>query len=155
MIMLKTISQFIDELISGADRKPEFTEDEARLAAAALLVHACRIDGTVEEAETRRLHDVLKERYKLNEEDLHTLIVTAERRERDAIDLYGFTSKLKHALSEEERIGLIEMMWQIAYANGKVHAFEDNLIWRTAELLGVSSRARIAARKKVEAQQAP
>lgn len=153
--MFKSISQFIDDLVSGNDGQPEFTEDESRLAAAALLVHACGIDGKVEEAETRRLHDVLKARYGLSEEDLRTLIVKAERRERDAVDLYGFTSKLKHALSEEDRIKLIEMMWEIAYADGEVHSFEDNLIWRTAELLGISSRARITARKKVEAQQAP
>jgi len=96
---------------------------------------------------------VLKDQYELSDEQLHELVVAAERSERDAVDIYSFTSKLKKALSEEDRLQIIEMMWEIAFADGEVHGFEENLIWRTAELLGISSRERIRARKKVEAQQ--
>jgi len=80
-------------------------------------------------------------------------MVAAERSERDAVDIYSFTYKLKKALSEEDRLQIIEMMWEIAYADGEVHGYEDNLIWRTAELMGIPSRERIRARKKIEAQQ--
>ena len=152
--MIKTLGQVLDNLMSG-DSAQEETErvDDTRLAAAALLVHASTIDGYVEEAETERLQSVLKDRYGLSDDQLHELVVAAERSERDAVDIYSFTSKLKKALSEEDRLDIIEMMWEIAYADGEVHGYEENLIWRTAELLGVSSRERIRARKKVEAQQ--
>jgi uncharacterized tellurite resistance protein B-like protein len=152
--MIKTLGQVLDNLMSG-DSAQEETErvDDTRLAAAALLVHASTIDGYVEEAETERLQSVLKDRYGLSDDQLHELVVAAERSERDAVDIYSFTSKLKKALSEEDRLDIIEMMWEIAFADGEVHGYEENLIWRTAELLGVSSRERIRARKKVEAQQ--
>ncbi len=152
--MIKTLGQVLDNLMSG-DSAREETErvDDTRLAAAALLVHASTIDGYVEEAETERLQSVLKDRYGLSDDQLHELVVAAERSERDAVDIYSFTSKLKKALSEEDRLDIIEMMWEIAFADGEVHGYEENLIWRTAELLGVSSRERIRARKKVEAQQ--
>jgi len=140
--------------MSGDSTKDETDDiDNTRLAAAALLVHASTIDGYVEEAETERLQAVLKDRYGLSDDQLHELVVAAERSERDAIDIYSFTSKLKRALSEEDRLDIIEMMWEIAYADGEIHGYEENLIWRTAELLGVSSRERIRARKKVESQQ--
>jgi len=152
--MIKTLGQVLDNLMSG-DRAEENTDtvDDTRLAAAALLVHASTIDGYVEEAETERLQSVLKDRYGLSDDQMHELVVAAERSERDAVDIYSFTSKLKKALSEDERLQIIEMMWEIAYADGEVHGYEENLIWRTAELMGISSRERIRARKKVEAQQ--
>lgn len=153
--MIKTLGQVLDNLVSGDEAKPGKDEeiDDTRLAAAALLVHASTIDGYVEEAETKRLQAALKERYALSDDQLHELVVAAERSERHAVDIYSFTSKLKKELSEEDRLQIIEMMWEIAFADGEVHGYEENLIWRTAELLGISSRERIRARKKVEAQQ--
>lgn len=152
--MIKTLGQVLDNLMSGDSAKEDAdTTDDTRLAAAALLVHASTIDGYIEEAETERLQSVLKDRYGLSVDQMHELVVAAERSERDAVDIYSFTSKLKKALAEEERLEIIEMMWEIAFADGEVHGYEENLIWRTAELLGISSRERIRARKKVEAQQ--
>ena len=72
----------------------------------------------------------------------------------EAVDLYGFTSVLKRTTDEEERLAIVEMMWEIVYADGHVHEFEDNTIWRVAELLGVSTRDRMTLRHKV-AQTAP
>ena len=152
--MIKTLGQVLDNLMSG-DRPEGETDgpDATRLAAAALLVHASTIDGYVDEAEADRLQEVLKAHYELSDEQMHELIVAAERTERDAVDIYTFTSKLKKALPEEDRLRIIEMMWEIAFADGEIHGYEENLIWRTAELLGIPSRERIRARKKVEAQQ--
>lgn len=152
--MIKTLGQVLDNLLSGDGAKADPDDiDDARLAAAALLVHASTVDGYVEETETAQLQALLKAHYQLSDEQMHELIVAAERSERDAVDIYSFTSTLKKALSEDERLKLIEMMWQVAYADGEVHHYEANLIWRTAELLGVPSRERIRARMKVEAQQ--
>ena len=152
--MIKTLGQVLDNLMSDDSAKEDADPiGDTRLAAAALLVHASTIDGYVEETESERLQAVLKQRYGLSDEQLHELVVAAERSERDAVDIYSFTSKLKKALSEEERLEIIEMMWEIAFADGEVHGYEENLIWRTAELMGISARERIRARKKVESQQ--
>ena len=61
--------------------------------------------------------------------------------ENEAVDLYRFTSVLKRQMSEDERIRVIENLWEIVFADGASHEFEENLVWRVAELLGVS-RAR-------------
>ena len=77
------------------------------------------------------------------------LIAQATTAEQDSVDLYQFTRLLNGTLDEEGRARIIEMMWQVAYADGHVSEFQDNLIWRAADLLGVSSRERIALRQRI------
>jgi uncharacterized tellurite resistance protein B-like protein len=100
------------------------------------------------------LRQILQARYELSDEETSELIAAAQQRDEEAVDLYGFTSVLKRTTNEEERLAIIEMMWEIVYADGHVHEFEDNTIWRVAELLGVSSRDRMILRHKV-AKNAP
>ena len=73
------------------------------------------------------------------------------RRNRSRIDLYHFTSLLGRSLDEEGRRRVVEMMWEIVFADGRVTEFEDNLIWRAADLLGVSTRERVELRQRVGA----
>ena len=80
------------------------------------------------------------------------LIEQAAVADEKAVDLYHFTRLLNGSLDESERLRLIEMMWTIAYADGRASEFDDNLIWRVADLLGVSSTERIALRHRVAAQ---
>ena len=75
----------------------------------------------------------------------------ATEAEQEAVDLYHFTSLLNRSLDEDGRRRVIEMMWEIVYADGRVSEFEDNLIWRAADLLGVSTRERIELRRRVAA----
>ena len=77
------------------------------------------------------------------------MVEEATRRDNEAVDLYGFTSVLKAKLSEEERVDVIEMLWRAVFADGVVNEFEDNMVWRTAELLGVSARDRMVLRRRV------
>lgn len=126
-----------------------FASDDARVAVAALLVHMIRIDGVVTEDETVSVRAALDAQFGLSGDVLDDVIAEATRRDDEAVDLYGFTSTLKLKLSEEERIEVIEMLWRAVFADGVVNELEDNMVWRTAELLGVSSRDRMILRKRV------
>jgi uncharacterized tellurite resistance protein B-like protein len=90
-------------------------------------------------------------RFSLDDRDADALIDAAVTADNEAVDLYGFTSVLKRHLDDAGRERIIEMMWELVFADGKVHEFEDNLIWRVAELLGVSSQARIRLKQSVRA----
>lgn len=140
--MLRAIRDLIAEL-SGETAHKTFAEDDQRLAVAALLCHLVMIDGVATDAEKTTLRSVLAERYGLSDEDTDALVEEAKQRDDEAVDLYGFTSVLKRALDEEGRRKVIAMMWETVYADGAVSEFEDNTVWRVAELLGVSSRERI------------
>ncbi|ESR23895.1 TerB family tellurite resistance protein [Lutibaculum baratangense] len=135
--------------LGGSPAEESFAEDDPRIAAAALAVHAIAIDGEVDEEERRKLRAVLSEQYHLDDEETEALIKEARRRDLEAVDLYTFTSVLKRSLDEEQRVEIVEMLWRLVYADGQVHEFEDNLVWRVAELLGVSARDRMLLRKQV------
>ena len=144
--MFDAFKSFIAELRSGHKHPDRFDENDYRLAAAALLIHAAAIDGNVSVAERNMLHALLKQRFGLDDTSTDKLVEVATVAEHEAVDLYHFTSVLNRSLDEDGRLRLIEMMWQIAFADGRVTEFEDNLIWRAADLLGVSSHERIALR---------
>jgi uncharacterized tellurite resistance protein B-like protein len=152
--MLNALKSFVRELTFGANVDKTFAEDDKRLAAAALLFHLIDIDGVIEDSESDKLREILQKHYDLNDKQTTELIAAAKQRDEEAVDLYGFTSVLKRTTDEAERLAIVEMMWEIVYADGHVHEFEDNTIWRVAELLGVSTRDRMTLRHKV-AQTAP
>jgi len=96
----------------------------------------------------------LKSRFALDDAATEELIDVGTLAENEAVDLYHFTSLINRSLDEAGRIGVVEMMWEIVFADGQVNEFEDNLMWRAADLLGVSSRERIAARQRVAGEKA-
>jgi uncharacterized tellurite resistance protein B-like protein len=153
--MFSAFRKFLSELTEGDKHPSRFDENDYRLAAAALLVHAAVIDGEVTEAERAKLHQVIKRCFELDEETANELIIEATEAEQQAIDLYHFTSLLNRTLDHEGRRRIVEMMWEIVYADGRVTEFEDNLLWRAADLLGISSRERIELRRDVAGARAP
>ena len=141
--MFAGFRKFLSEVSEGDKHPAHFAHNDYRLAAAALLVHAAAIDGDVGDAEREKLHTVIKRQFALDEATTDELVAEATEAEHEAIDLYHFTSLINRSLDEEGRRRVVEMMWEIAYADGDVDEFERNLIWRAADLLGVSSRERI------------
>jgi uncharacterized tellurite resistance protein B-like protein len=146
--MLEALKNLFGEL-TGGTRRQQFADNDYRVAAAALLVHAAAIDGTISAPEREKLHVVLKARFGLSDAGTAALIDEGTRAEADAVDLYHFTSLIGRALDEEGRARVVEMLWQIVYADGRLNEFEDNLVWRAADLLGVSSRERVEIRRRV------
>ncbi|MFN3658228.1 MAG: TerB family tellurite resistance protein [Pseudolabrys sp.] len=142
-------------LFGEGEEKPRFEGNDYRLAAAALMVHAATIDGALAPAERARLLAVVRQRFNLGEAAADELIETAIAAEQQAIDLYQFTARLNRALDEQGRARVVEMMWEIVFADGAVTEFEDNLIWRAADLLHVSRNERIALRERVAAARNP
>jgi uncharacterized tellurite resistance protein B-like protein len=147
--MLGSLRKLIADFGADEGETARFGEDDYRLAAAALLVHAAAIDGGMSEAERAKLNALLKQRFGLDDDDVAELVEQAIAAEREAVDLYRFTARLDRTLDERGRARLIEMMWQIVFTDGAVTEFEDNLIWRAADLLHVSRHERIALRDRV------
>ncbi len=147
--MFDALRTFIAEVTGAEGADKSFGEDDYRLAAVALLVHTANVDGQTDLAEQRRLKAIIEERFGLDAKATAELIQQAEQSDRDAVDFYQFTSVLKRVLDEEGRLKIIEMMWEIAFADGAIDELEDNTIWRVAELLGVSTRDRVLLRQRV------
>ena len=147
--MFEAFRKFLSDVTDGGKHPTHFAENDYRLAAAALLVHAAAIDGDLSDAERNKLHAVIKRRFDLDDATTDVLVAEATEAEHEAVDLYHFTRLLNRSLDEDGRRRMVEMMWEIAYADGRVGEFEDNLLWRAADLLGVSAQDRIELRQRV------
>jgi uncharacterized tellurite resistance protein B-like protein len=150
--MFESFRNFISEFVDGEKHPSQFGDDDYRLAAAAMLVHAAAIDGEMSQSESNKLHAVIKQRFSLDDAATQELIDKATAAEHEAVDLYHFTHQLNRALNEEGRARIVEMMWEIVYADGKRDELEDNLVWRAADLLGVPPRERVLLRRQVSGE---
>jgi len=150
--MFDAFRKFLSECMAGDKHPGRFEENDYRLAASALLVHAAAIDGEVSEVGREKLHAVIKRRFELDEAATDELVAEATAAEHDAVDLFHFTSLINRSLDEAGRRRVVEMMWEIVFADGRISEFEDNLLWRAADLLGISSRERIELRQQVAAR---
>jgi uncharacterized tellurite resistance protein B-like protein len=147
--MFETFKSFISDFVEGEKHPSQFADNDYRLAAAALLVHAAAIDGEISQRERDKLHNVIKQRFALNEQAADELIAKATEAEHESVDLYHFTRLLNRSLDEPGRVRVIEMMWEIVFADGQRDELEDNLLWRAADLLGVSPAERIELRRRI------
>lgn len=138
------------QLLAGAETRP-FADhpDELQIAVAALLVEAARMDDRFDAAERAAIERLLAERFELSAEATQRLLATAERTADQSAQLFRFTRLMVERLSPEERIRIIEMLWEVAYADGVLDPDEDALLRRVAGLIYVSDRDRGAARKRV------
>lgn len=148
--MFDTLRQFIADVVSpGAHENQAFDDTGYRLAATALLIHVISLDGEPTAVEKAKLHSLIESRFGLDPGTADRLIAAATLEEGTAVDLYHFTSVIMRAVNEEGRLRLVEMMWELVFVDGKVSEFEENVVWRAADLLGVSSRDRINLKRRI------
>lgn len=138
------------EALTRIFSKPEteVPEHEPQLAVAALLVHLAAVDGQMNPAERAVIKAALTEAYDMDEAEVEQLIREATVRDAEAVDFYRFTSALS-SLELEERLEIIAMMWRVVFTDKANHELEDNMVWRVAELIGVSSRDRTVLRSRI------
>lgn len=150
--MFERFLSFLKELPSaGAEAG---SADDPRVAMAALLYHVMDADGVRQDVEWDRIKELLGAHFDIDGKQLDDLVKAGEQADREAIDLYAFTSVLNRHLDEAARIDFIRLMWNVVYADGVLHELEDNILWRVAELLGVDRRDRVIARQEA-ARRAP
>lgn len=136
----------------GTKSKKPRKKSDMELAAAALLVEAAVLDGTFDADERATIERLLKGHFNLNDADVTNLILDAQSTIEDANELYTLARTVKEGLEISERTAIIEMLWEVAYADGELHDYESNLVRRLAGQLYVSDRDSGEARKRVLAK---
>ena len=153
--MLDGLRQFIADVVSPhASGNRALDENGYQMAATALLIHVISLDGEPSELERRKLHSLIESRFALDPGTADQLIRSATLVEGEAVDLYHFTSVIMREVDEEGRLRIVEMMWELVYADGEVSEVEDNVLWRAADLLAISSRDRIELKHLVASRRA-
>ncbi len=138
----------IKSLLFSPDVPPEDDTDPLAAAAAALLIEAAVMDGEFDADERATIAELLARRFDLAQDEVTALIAEGERTVEASVELYGITRVLKDGLDHDGRIELMEMLWQVVYADGQVHDYEANLVRRVAGLLHVPDKEAGEARKK-------
>ena len=128
---------------------PAARHDDAHVAAAALMVEAARLDGSFTDVERDRIQKLLVERFQLTPWLAAELLARAEHTATESVAWQGFTQAIKDGLAPEERIGVIEMLWEVVYADGTLHDYEASLLRRVTGLLYVGDRESGEARLRV------
>ncbi|MDE0051102.1 MAG: TerB family tellurite resistance protein [Rhodospirillales bacterium] len=126
--------------------------DAPKLAAAALLVEAACMDGHFDGDERDAVCAALGGHFGLSESEAETLIEEAEAAHHEATDLHRFTRTINDRYDHGDRLAVMEMLWEVVYADGRLHAYEANLIRRVGGLLHITDRERGEARKRVLAR---
>lgn len=142
---------FADLIRRLTDPAPERLPDaDARLALGALLVRIARADGQYSAEEARRIDRILGTRYALSDGAAAALRADCEVMEAEAPDTVRFTRAIKDAVAYEDRIAVIEALWQVVLADGRREAEEDSLLRLVANLLGITDRDSAMARQRVD-----
>lgn len=143
-------ADFLTRLLAPAPQPLQ--DSDARLALTALLVRLAHADGHYEVAEIERIDTIIQARFGLDLEGAKSLRRDAETLEGEAPDTVRFTRAIKDAVPYDDRLGVIEALWQVALADGVREAEEDALLRLVANLLGINDRDSALARQRIEAR---
>lgn len=150
--MLRVLKDLFDSLAPAPSAAAGGGEHALHLAAAVLLVEVMRADPDTSDAERRAVMAALRRKFALAEDELARLVELADATARTSNDFFAFTSTINDRFSHEQKVMMIEYMWQVAYADGDIAANENHLISKVAGLLHVTHGEYIAA--KLHAKQA-
>jgi uncharacterized tellurite resistance protein B-like protein len=148
--MLADIRKFLDKHLS-----PTATAANDRhtieVATAALLAEIVRLDGSAQAAERDAALRAVRGKFGLTAPEAQTLIDLAEKEAREANDYYQFTSIINKRFTQPQKIRVVELLWEVAYADAAATPIEEHVIRRLADLLCVDHRDYITAKLKARA----
>ena len=153
--MLKSLERLLASLLpvpSPGGGAPATDEHALQLAAAVMLVEVMRADAGISAAEREAVQSALAEKFALSPQEAATLAELAQETARTSIDLYAFTSRIHEHFEMPRKLQMIEMMWRVAYADGRLGEHERHMIWRIADLLHIPQGALHHARQRAMPQ---
>ena len=148
--MKKILLQFLS--ISVEETSHQDIDHALRVATAVLLVEIARADFVVAAAERQRLRQLLEQQFELSASELDALLDEAEEDADRLVSIQHTTRLLNEHYDHAMKRRVVEMMWQLVYADGEKSHYEEHLIRQVADLLYLSQSEFIQARHKAEAE---
>ena len=143
--MIDAISEFFRDRLQ-IQKDSDGTEDAVRLAAAALLFEAAMSDYDLGEEERTTIQQLVREQFDLDDTDASVLATLAQQRVRESVGLHGFTSLINQHWSEKDRLNLVEQMWRVVYADGRLDDHELHLMRKIQRLLHIPQKDFVSAK---------
>ncbi len=138
--MLDSINSFFDKYLKSSDQETdsEHNVDQLQLASAALMIEVSKADHNIDDVELVKISEILESKFSLAKETLNELFEMAKVEADNATSLYQFTTLINDSYSPEEKISLIKNMWEVAFIDGDLDKYEENIIRKVSDLLYVS-----------------
>ena len=151
--MIAKIKRFFEQHIIDADTMDDGElEHQLQLACAALMIEVLYADYSIDEDELEALHKALQDNFNLTRGEASSLVQLAEEQRARATDYYQFTSLINQYYTQQQKRKLVTRLWQMAYADHKVHKFEEHLVRKLADLLHVPHSAFIQSKHRASAK---
>jgi len=149
--VIEAIKSFFENKLTSSDAEeaPGSVVSRIDLTCAALLVEVMNSDHELDEREQQEFMAVLQQSYNIAESDLEELTQLAKDEAFEATSLYEFTKLINDSYDYEQKVGLIENMWRIAFSDKRLDKYEDHLIRKVSELIYVSHSDFIKTKLKV------
>ena len=147
--MINRLQAFIEKYLPDNNNQEKPLEHRLQLASAALMVEVIHVDEQVTGIEQDKLRELISSRFELDDDEIEALIDLAHDKKHDATDYYAFTSLINTHYSQQQKITLIEDLWQLSYADDELDKYEEHLIRRLAELLHVPHSEFIKTKHRV------
>lgn len=144
--MLDSIREFFERNFAAPDASQN--KHTIELATAALLLEVSRADGEISSDERDATARALQGKFHLTQAETTALLQLAEAEVREASDTFQFTSLVNQRFTRDQKIRVVELMWEVAYADGGRDVFEDHMIRKLADLIYVDHGDYIAAKLK-------
>lgn len=147
--MLRTLKELFNSFMpADAVGAGGHTEDTLQLATAVLLVEVMRSDAQVGADERTAILEALGARFSLDESARNSLLELAEHTSAEAVDFHRFTSRINTGFDATEKVRVIELMWQVAFADGHLSSHENHLMRKIADLLHISHADYVLAKQR-------
>lgn len=123
--------------------------DDIRVATCALFLELASIDNEFSEEERQQILAMLQTEYGLSEQHAIELAENANRELKGSVDVWQFTNQINENYSDEEKLRVVELLWKLVYADGRMDEHEDYLMHKLGKLLRLQHKQLIAAKLKV------
>jgi len=142
--------KFLEKMKQSGPSAQNVSDYDIMVATAGLFLEIVNADFKVDAKEEVQLRELLKNRFRLSEADLNELIAYAHQDREKRQDIWQFASRLKDHLPREKRLEILRDLWRLIYADGRLDMYEDALIRKITELLGLDHAEMIEAKLRVQ-----
>jgi len=147
--MLDIFKRFFGNTVADDEGSGKPEDHDITMATCALLVEMARIDESFTDQETEIILQILKNTYGISEDHAASLMAEAEKELAESVDLWQFARLINENYSREEKIAIIEVLWQVVFVDGKMDKYEDYLMHKMVKLLRLSHKELIDAKLKI------
>lgn len=149
--MILRIKKFFEtRLLINSESTQGDIEHKLKLTCAILMLEMMHVDEHADKNEEKVINKILKQQFDLNKAEITELLELAHEEKLDATDYYQFTSLINEHYTQQQKINLVEYLWQVAYADKVIDRFEEHLVRKLAELLHVPHKHFIQTKHRAD-----